>query len=210
MDHGCWLALFVRIFGNDQKNKISKTLEGKRETTRKKWDKKRVRGKEWGGWGEGWNLKGWRIRCEGLKGLRGEGWRVRVEGWRVRASGALTEAAHLQVFFFSSSDPLLNFYKKTTFIPKACYCVSYFLIIVFVFTYILGRIHADDNNFQIHFWYNCIITFLVLELAWIPQPLSSSVVAPYPPGDALFVAGAGDEKTGDSAGFSSRLAGHEI
>ena len=166
-----------------------------------------MRGKEWGGWGEGWNLKGWRIRCEGLKGLRGEGWRVRVEGWRVRASSALTEAAHLQVFFFSSSDPLLNFYKKTTFIPKACYCVSYFLIIVFVFTYILGRIHAEDNNFQIHllhFWYNCIITFLVAGVN-PPTPFKQCCCA----GDALFVAGAGDEKTGDS-GFCSRLVGHEI
>ena len=49
----------------------------------------------------------------------------------MRASGALTEAAHLQVFFFSSSDPLLNFYKKTK--PDLTHIHTQSLLLCFIF-----------------------------------------------------------------------------
>ena len=146
------------------------------------------------------------------RGMTGESWGLKGEGERCFNKSS-TFTNFFLLFLRSTSS---TFIKRRnwilhTFIPKACYCVSYFLIIVFVFTYILGRIHADDNNFQIHllhFWYNCIITFLVAGVN-PPTPFKQcccAVSARRRP----FLAGAGDEKTGDSAGFSSRLVGHEI
>ena len=104
------------------------------------------------------------------RGMTGESWGLKGEGERCfNRSSTFTSffSSLLQIHF-------LTFIKRRnrilhTFIPKACYCVSYFLIIVFVFTYILGRIHADDNNFQIHFWYNCILLYNV-SCGWRESP----------------------------------------